>query len=183
MNGQWHNIQEEGLIDPEQYTDVKIHDINDNGILAVELTKTDGSKMAALLHTVEVEEAWSDQLKDVEVNGLPDKTGVTEKAYIFMGVRPDGKGHAKLKLASPIKGKLQSRILFRYYKNGSVQAGSSVYDKGGDIVRVTLDNVVGQGDKDYTIVVGFDSNEDGELSNNEIFSHPELTYDGKIMCQ
>jgi hypothetical protein len=126
---------------------------------------------------VEIEEAWSDQIKDVEVNGLPDKTGLAEKPYILMGARADSKGHGHLKLGSALPEDIRDRVLFRFYRGGQVQAGSSTYEQNGSIVRVQLDSIVNVEDKDYTIVVGFDKNEDGELQNEEAVIHPGLTYD------
>jgi len=79
---QRHNILEEGLIDPEQYTEVKIHDINDKGTLAVELTKTDGSKVAALLHTVELKVDYDRDGEDDILNDLGDNIPEDE-SFVF----------------------------------------------------------------------------------------------------
>jgi len=125
---------------------------------------------------VDIKEAWSDQIMDVEVNGLPDKTGLAETPYILMGARSDGKGHAFLRLHSPIPENLQDRVIYCFYRNGAVEPGDWSYEEGGAVVRVELDNIVNEEDKDYTIVIGFDENENGRLENSEVIAHPELTY-------
>lgn len=137
----------------------------------------DGVSLFLFLLPMELKEAWSDQIKDVEVNGLPDKTGLAEKPYILMGAKADGKGHGQLKLSSALSEDIRDRVLFRFYRDGQVQAGSSTYEKNGSIVRVRLDSIVNAQDKDYTIVSGFDENKDGELQNEEVMIYPELTYD------
>ena len=55
MNGQWHNLIGENLIDASIYSDVQIHDINDNGTLAAVLEKPNGAKVAALLLPVDLD--------------------------------------------------------------------------------------------------------------------------------
>jgi len=117
-------------------------------------------KTRLMLLPIDVKEAWSDQIVDIEANGMPDKTGNANKAYILMGVRADGKAHGKLRLGSAIPEGLRTKFLWRFQKKsgGTPEAGSSTYEQDGTIVRITMDSPANADDKDYVVVVGFDSN-------------------------
>jgi len=131
---------------------------------------------------VDLKEAWSDQITDVEVNGMPDATGNNNRSYIFMGARQDGKGHAKLKLGSAIASDMRSKILWRLAPANSPtspSSGSSTYDADGTTVRVTIDagSIANAEDKDYVVVVGFDQNGDGNLAAGELMPTPKCMHD------
>ena len=75
MNGQWHNLIGEDLIDTTTYSNVQIHDINDNGTLAAVLEKPNGNKVAALLLPAKI---IPDYNRDGVING-EDKDQVTKE--------------------------------------------------------------------------------------------------------
>lgn len=131
---------------------------------------------------IEVKEAWSDQIPDVTVNGLPDKTGANDKPYIFMGARGDKKAYGRLVLASPVPEKFRQRLLVRFHRDeipvfGPVP-GSSQIAEDGRTVRFSLNTVANQENKDYTVAIGFDDDSDANLSVTEVKALPEATYDG-----
>jgi hypothetical protein len=150
-----------------------------DGTLLVKPPVERGKRNVVDLLPVEIKEAWSDQIKDVEANGMPDKTGNNNKAYIFMGARNDGKGHGKLRLGSALPGDIRNKVLWRFAKNGTEnpEQGSSTYEEEGKVVRVTLDNPPNADDKDFVVVFGFDENEDGNLSQSEVMGTPETMHD------
>jgi hypothetical protein len=131
---------------------------------------------------IDLKEAWSDQITDVEANGMPDATGNNNRSYIIMGARQDGKGHAKLKLGSAIAADMRSKILWRLAPANtptSPSSGSSTYDADGTTVRVTIDagSIANADDKDYVVVVGYDQNGDGNLASGELLPTPKRMHD------
>ena len=138
-----------------------------------------GNTHAVLLVPVEIREAWSDQIEDVETNGMPNKTGNANKSYILMGVRGDGKAYGKLRLGTTISDRLRSKMLWRFQKRsgGVPQAGTSSYEQDGLIVRMMMDSPASADDKDYVVVVGFDANGDGSLSQSEVSLTPTTKHD------
>ncbi len=140
-----------------------------------------GLRMLALI-PVHLKEAWSDQIADVEVNGMPDATGNNNRSYIIMGARQDGKGHAKLKLGSAIPQDEWNKILWRLAPANnptSPAQGTSTYDTDGTTVRVTIDeaSIADAEDKDYVVVAGFDQNNDGNLTPDELLPTPKCMHD------
>jgi hypothetical protein len=131
---------------------------------------------------VDLKEAWSDQITDVEVNGMPDQTGNNNRSYIIMGAKQDGKGHAKLKLGSAVAADMRNKILWRLAPANtptSPSPGNSTYDADGITVRVTIDagSIANADDKDYVVVVGFDQNGDGNLASGELLPTPKCMHD------
>jgi len=137
------------------------------------------TNLAISVLAVDIREAWSDQIADVEANGMPNKTGNANKCYILMGVRGDGKAHGKLRLGTAIPGGLRSKMLWRFQKKsgGAPEVGSSSYGQDGLIVRMTMDNPANADDKDYVVVVGFDADGDGSLSASEVSMTPTTKHD------
>ncbi|MEZ5434924.1 MAG: hypothetical protein R3F31_27925 [Verrucomicrobiales bacterium] len=153
-----------------------------NGRLWVESPVQEGMRNEVRLLPVDLKEAWSDQITDVEANGMPDATGNNNRSYIIMGARQDGKGHAKLKLGSAIAADMRSKILWRLAPANtptSPSSGNSTYDADGTTVRVTIDagSIANADDKDYVVVVGYDQNGDGNLASGELLPTPKCMHD------
>jgi hypothetical protein len=135
----------------------------------------------ARLASVEIEKVWSDQLAGVEVNffqksGTPKNgTGRADKPYILMGARDDGQAYVKARLRSDIPSFLANSLLWRLaVKNGVPKPGSFTFDHFKKEISITADSLTDEGD--YQIVVGYDANKDGQLSESEINVRSEWTF-------
>lgn len=128
---------------------------------------------------VEVKEVWSNQIADVEVNGFPDKTGRNNQPYSIMGVRDNGNAYIRLKLKSAIPAEFRQKILFRLRQPQISKPGSSSFGAGGDVVDVIAKNVSDNPEISHRVYFGYDSDDDGELSEAEASGNVDSTANGQ----
>jgi hypothetical protein len=114
-----------------------------------------------------VESVWSNQINNVEVNGFPDKTGRNNQPYAIMGVRNDGNAHIRIKLQSAISAEFRQKVLFRLRQPQVTKPGSSSFGTDGDVVDVIAESVSDNPEVNHRVYMGYDNDDDGELSAEE----------------
>lgn len=130
------------------------------------------------LPTVEIVKVWSDQFRDVVANYLPGGAGITGKdRYILAGAREDGRAYAKAEIritpdtpAAPKE--LLVRLAFVDRSGSKVPVGNGTI--AGNVASMSIapvkipDVPVATFFENYTVVAGFDTNDNHELDENEV---------------
>ncbi|MEZ5406268.1 MAG: hypothetical protein R3F23_08955, partial [Verrucomicrobiia bacterium] len=152
------------------------NDINNDGAIAGQGIK-EGDMRAVAMVPLEITNLWSDQLPDVHANWIQkakDKnqmymTGQDSKPYILMGARADGKAYVKAALKDKLPKNFENALLFRLSVKGQndPKSGTSSYNADKQEVSITAEDL-GNEEKDYVVVAGYDANKNAQLDPNEI---------------
>lgn len=117
-------------------------------------------------------EVWSDQITNVEANGYPDKTGLSEYPYILIGAKNDSSFDVKIETHVDYASTMKNRIWYRWGKDTSIlEAGTQIYSGPGVLKLESSFVAADSAPEDRHLMVLIDKDGDGSYSqtNDDVF--------------